>query len=37
MQQYFRDVIMATHHAAVDRDGAAEVQGMAMLGVEPGR
>lgn len=35
MQQYFRDVMMATHHAAVDRDGAAEIQGMAMLGVEP--
>ena len=35
MQQYYRDVMMATHHAAVDRDGAAEAQGMAMLGVEP--
>ena len=36
MQQYYRDVVMATHHAAVDMDGAAEVQGMAMLGVQPG-
>ncbi len=36
MQQCFRDVIMATHHAAVDLDGGSEVQGMAMLGVEPG-
>ncbi len=35
MQQCFRDVIMATHHAAVDFDGGAEVQGMAMLNVKP--
>lgn len=35
MQQYYRDVIMATHHAAVDMDGAAEFEGMAILGVEP--
>ncbi|MBQ0721515.1 MAG: hypothetical protein KBT88_01210 [Gammaproteobacteria bacterium] len=35
MQQYYRDVMMATHHAAVDMDGAAELQGMQLLGVEP--
>ena len=37
MQQYYRDVMMAAHHAAIDMDGAAELQGMSLLGVEPGR
>jgi alkylation response protein AidB-like acyl-CoA dehydrogenase len=37
MQQYYRDVIMATHHAAVDLDGCSEVEGMTMLGIDPGR
>lgn len=36
MQQYYRDVMMATHHAAVDMDSAAELQGMRLLGVETG-
>jgi len=35
LQQYYRDVMMASHHAAVDMDGAAELQGMSLLGVEP--
>ena len=35
MQQYYRDVMMASHHAAIDMDGAAELQGMSILGVEP--
>jgi len=34
MQQYYRDVMMASHHAAIDMDGAAELQGMSILGVE---
>jgi alkylation response protein AidB-like acyl-CoA dehydrogenase len=35
MQQYYRDVVMATHHAAVDMDGAAELEGALKLGVDP--
>jgi alkylation response protein AidB-like acyl-CoA dehydrogenase len=34
MQQYYRDVVMATHHAAVDMDGSGEVQGKFMLGID---
>ena len=37
MQQYYRDVMMATHHAAVDMDGAAQLQGMSLLGVDPAK
>lgn len=34
MQQYYRDVVMATHHAAVDMDGSGELQGRMMLGID---
>jgi len=34
MQQYYPEVMMAAHHAAVDMDGASELQGMSLLGLE---
>jgi alkylation response protein AidB-like acyl-CoA dehydrogenase len=36
LQQAYRDIAMATRHAAVDVDGAAEVQGRLALGLDPG-
>ena len=37
MQQYYRDVVMASHHAAIDMDSAAELQGMTLLGIDPNK
>lgn len=36
LQALFRDMHVATHHAMVDFDGAAEVRGRIMLGLPPG-
>lgn len=35
IQQYYRDMMMAARHAAVDIDGAAELEGSLALGVGP--
>lgn len=37
LQRYYRDVMMATRHAMVDLDTTTEMEGMSLLGVDPGK
>ena len=36
IQQLYRDITMASHHATIDVDGAAEIFGRVELGLDPG-